>query len=160
MELKWGGGFDFSALNSATAAVSGTATPASNTNKLRALADFSAVYILPRLVIVSPLTASDSSSALSLFVWLNTSSSPNAEPTDGRSIYLHKYGTAGAASCTADSLMNHNVSFSFSGHRGNPYYYDNVTIRSNVLYCTCAEKTAGYAKFLGGTTYSYLVIGG
>lgn len=154
------GGFDFSALNSATAAVSGTVTPASNTNKLVVYADFSAVYILPRLVIVSPLTASDSSSALSLFVWLNTSSSPYAEPTDGRSIYLHKYGTKNSAYCTADSLMNYNVRFSFSDHNGNYYYYDNVTIGSNIFYCTCAEKTAGYAKFLGGTTYSYLVIGG
>ena len=155
-----GGNFDFSALNGATAAVSGTFTPASDSEKLWVNADFSAVSTLPRLVIVSPLTASNSDSALSLYVWLNTSSNPFAEPVDGRSIYLHKYGAATAARCTADSLMNYNTAFSFIGHHGNYQMFDSVQILDNRLVCECATRNAGSVKFLGGTTYSYLVIGG
>ena len=155
-----GGNFDFSALNGATAAVSGTFTPASDLSYLWVNADFSAVSTLPRLVIVSPLTASNSDSALSLYVWLSTSSNPFAAPADGRSIYLHKYGTATAASCTADSLMNYNTNFSFISHNGNYQIFDTVQVLDNRLVCRCAELSAGSVKFLGGTTYSYLVIGG
>ena len=154
-----GGNFDFSALNGATAAVSGTFTPASDSSKLRVNADFSAVSTLPRLVIVSPLTASNSSSALSLYVWLNTSSNPFAKPADGRSIYLHKYGPTSLAQCTSDSLMNYEIDYSYSDHAGNYMYFDNFNITSKRIICRCAEKSSGSAKFLGGTTYSYLVVG-
>lgn len=154
-----GGNFDFSALNGATAAVSGTFTPASDLSYLWVNADFSAVSTLPRLVIVSPLTASNSGSALSLYVWLNTSSNPFAKPADGRSIYLHKYGTNSAAGCTSDSLMNHNIDYSYSNHLGNNAYFDNFSITSNRIVCKCAERSAGSVKFLGGITYSYLVVG-
>lgn len=154
-----GGNFDFSALNGATAAVSGTFTPASDSSYLWVNADFSAVSTLPRLVIVSPLTASNSSSALSLYVWLNTSSNPFAKPADGRSIYLHKYGPYAAAECTSDSLMNHQIDYSHSGHLGNGAYFDNFGITSNRIVCRCAERSAGSVKFLGGITYSYLVVG-
>lgn len=154
-----GGNFDFSALNGATAAVSGTFTPASDSSYLWVNADFSAVSTLPRLVIVSPLTASNSSSALSLYVWLNTSSNPFAKPADGRSIYFHKYGPNAGAACTSDSLMNYQIDYSHSGHFGNSSYFDNIQITSNRIVCKCAERTAGPAEFLGGITYSYLVVG-
>lgn len=154
-----GGNFDFSALNGATAAVSGTFTPASDSSYLWVNADFSAVSTLPRLVIVSPLTASNSSSALSLYVWLNTSSNPFAKPADGRSIYLHKYGPNAGASCTSDSLMNYQIDYSYSSHLGNHAYFDNFGITSNRIVCWCAERSAGSVKFLGGITYSYLVVG-
>ena len=154
-----GGNFDFSALNGATAAVSGTFTPASDLGYLRVEADFSAVSTLPRLVIVSPLTASNSSSALSLYVWLNTSSTPFDKPADGRSIYLHKFGPGPAASSTSDSLMNHEIDYSYSNHPGNPSYYDNFIITSRFILCKCAARSAGSVKFLGGITYSYLVVG-
>lgn len=154
-----GGNFDFSALNGATAAVSGTFTPASDLSYLWVNADFSAVSTLPRLVIVSPLTASSSSSALSLYVWLNTSSNPFAKPADGRSIYLHKYGPDGGAFCTSDSLMNYQIDYSYSGHLGNSSYFDSFQITSNRIVCKCAERSAGSVKFLGGITYSYLVVG-
>lgn len=155
-----GGNFDFSALNGATAAVSGTFTPASDLSYLWVNADFSAVSTLPRLVIVSPLTASNSSSALSLYVWLNTSSNPFAKPADGRSIYLKKYGQYSAATCTADSLFNHEIDYSYSSHSGNSAYFDNFDITSRRIVCRCAERSAGSAMFLGGITYSYLVVGG
>lgn len=154
-----GGNFDFSALNGATAAVSGTFTPASDSSYLWVNADFSAVSTLPRLVIVSPLTASNSSSALSLYVWLNTSSNPFAKPADGRSIYLHKYGPNRSADCTSDSLMNCQIDYSYSSHLGNNAYFDNFGITSNRIVCRCAERSAGSVKFLGGITYSYLVVG-
>ena len=154
-----GGNFDFSALNGATAAVSGTFTPASDLSYLWVKADFSAVSTLPRLVIVSPLTASNSSSALSLYVWLNTSSNPFAKPVDGRSIYLHKYGPNSSAACTSDSLMNYQIDYSYSKHSGNAAYFDNFEITSKRIVCRCAERSAGSAKFLGGITYSYLVVG-
>ena len=160
IEAGGGGNFDFSTLNGATAAVSGTFTPASDLSYLWVNADFSAVRTLPRLVIVSPLTASNSSSALSLYVWLNTSSNPFAEPTDGRAIYLRKYGTGAAASCTADSLMNYNTAYSFLSHPGNSRFFDMIQILGNRLVCRCAEASAGSVKFLGGITYSYLVVGG
>lgn len=154
-----GGDADFSSLVDATACVSGTITPSSDTSNLFIYDDFSKVYTVPRLCILfsedAPRTAN-----MSLFVWINTSGNPKANATDGFALIGHQY-TSNGFWISASRINGESDSYAHINHNGNTYYYDNLTIIQSRIMVKLAEKkpSSHYGKFLAGATYKYLVIG-
>ena len=154
-----GGDADFSSLVDATACVSGTITPSSDTSNLFIYDDFSKVYTVPRLCILfsedAPRTAK-----MSLFVWINTSGNPKADATDGFALIGHQYNSSDFW-VSASRINGESNSYAHINHGGNAYYYDNLTIIQSRIMVSLAEKrpSSNAGKFSAGATYKYLVIG-
>ena len=154
-----GGDADFSSLVDATACVSGTITPSSDTSSLFIYDDFSKVYTVPRLCILfsedAPRTAK-----MSLFVWINTSGNPKADATDGFALIGHQYTSPGFW-ISASRINGESNSYAHLDHTGNTYYYDNLTIIQSRIMVELAEKrpSSNHGHFSAGATYKYLVIG-
>lgn len=154
-----GGDADFSSLVDATACVSGTVTPSSDTSNLFIYDDFSKVYTVPRLFILfsedAPRTAK-----MSLFVWINTSVNPKADATDGFALIGHQYNSS-EFWVSASRINGESNSYAHINHRGNAYYYDNPIIIQSRIMVKLAEKrpSSNAGKFSAGATYKYLVIG-
>lgn len=154
-----GGDADFSSLVDATACVSGTITPSSDTSNLFIYDDFSKVYTVPRLFILfsedAPRTAK-----MSLFVWINTSGNPKADATDGFALIGHQYTSTGFW-ISASRINGESNSHAHLNHSGNAYYYDSLTIIQSRIMVGLAEKkpSSNYGNFSAGATYKYLVIG-
>ena len=154
-----GGDADFSSLVDATACVSGTITPSSDTSHLYIDDDFSKVYTVPRLCILfsedAPRTAK-----MSLFVWINTSGNPKADATDGFALTGHQY-TSTNFWISASRINGESNSHAHLNHSGNASYYDNLNIIKSRIMVKLAEKkpSANQGNFSAGATYKYLVIG-
>ena len=154
-----GGDADFSSLVDATACVSGTITPSSDTSNLFIYDDFSKVYTVPRLCILfsedAPRTAN-----MSLFVWINTSGNPKADATDGFALIGHQY-TSTDFWISASRINGESNSYAHLNHPGNAYYYDNlIIIQSRIMVKLAGKKPPSYhGNFSAGATYKYLVIG-
>lgn len=154
-----GGDADFSSLVDATACVSGTITPSSDTLNLFIYDDFSKVYTVPRLFILfsedAPRTAK-----MSLFVWINTSGNPKADATDGFALIGHQYISTDFW-ISASRINGESDSYAHLNHSGNSRYYDNLVIIQSRIMVRLAEKrpSSDYGKFSAGATYKYLVIG-
>ena len=154
-----GGDADFSSLVDATACVSGTITPSSDTSNLFIYDDFSKVYTVPRLCILfsedAPRTAK-----MSLFVWINTSGNPKADATDGFALIGHQY-TSTDFWISASRINGESNSYAHINHSGNAYYYDSLNIIQSRIMVELAGKKppSDYGHFSAGATYKYLVIG-
>ena len=154
-----GGDADFSSLVDATACVSGTITPSSDTSHLFIDDDFSKVYTVPRLCIIfsedAPRTAK-----MSLFMWINTSGNPKANATDGFALTGHQ-PTSTDFWVSASRINGESNSYAHLNHSGNAYYYDSLTIIQSRIMVQLAEKrpSSNYGNFSAGATYKYLVIG-
>ena len=154
-----GGDADFSSLVDATACVSGTITPSSDTSNLFIYDDFSKVYTVPRLCILfsedAPRTAK-----MSLFMWINTSGNPKANATDGFALIGHQY-TSTDFWIFASRINGESNSYAHLNHTGNAYYYDNLSIIQSRIMVKLAGKRppSDSGNFSAGATYKYLVIG-
>lgn len=154
-----GGDADFSSLVDATACVSGTITPSSDTSNLYIYDDFSKVYTVPRLFILfsedAPRTAK-----MSLFVWINTSVNPKADATDGFALIGHQYNSS-YFWVSASRINGESNSYAHLNHPGSASYYDWLNVIESRIMIKLAEKkpSSNAGKFSAGATYKYLVIG-